>query len=202
MKKVIFGIGALATILTFGNTALAGGTPCAPEAKKFEWHICVVGPVEYKRGMKKDTRDECVVDKVIAKGKCELGDLASYIPEGTDQDTVRFYAIVPDGMKLDDYEIQYVTDESDEYGHCSIEPTSFDPWRTMKFSEAFDKGNSERSDMVIAKLKKKKKAFFASSFFLRRLMEANCKGKKAAMGMVDKKTQSKYVFMAEATFQK
>lgn len=202
MKQVIYALGALVLVTTLGSTAFAGGTPCAPEAKKFEWHMCVVGPVEYKRGMKKDSRDECVVDKVIAKGTCELGDLASYVPEDADQDMVRFYAIIPDGMKLDDYEIQYVTDDGDEYKHCTIEPVSFDPWRTMKFSEAFDKGNSERSDMVVAKLKKQKKMFYAESFALRRLMEANCKGKTAAVGMLDKKTQSKYVFMAEATFKK
>jgi len=198
MKQVIFGIGALAIALTSGSSAFAGDTPCAPEAKKFEWHMCVVAPVEYKRGMKTESRDECVVDQVIATGTCELGDLASYVPEGTDPDTVEFYAIIPDGLKLDDYEVQYVK----EHRSCAIEPTSVTPWRTMKFSEAFDKSNNERTDMVIAKLKKQKKAFYPDSFFLRRLMEADCKGKTAAVGMVDKKTQSKYVFMGEAKFQK
>lgn len=198
MKQVIFGISALAIALTSGSSAFASGTPCAREAKKFEWHMCVVGPVEYKRGMKKDSRDECVVDKVIAKGTCELGDLASYVPEGVDPDKVQFYAIVPVGLKLDKYEVQYVQDKN----NCTITPTSVTPWQTMKFSDAFDKSNSERSDMVIAKLKKKRKAFYPDAFFLRRMMEANCKGKTAAVGMVDKKTQSKYVFMAEANFQK
>lgn len=197
MKQVILAIGALATLVTVAGSASAAGTPCAPEAKKFEWHMCIGADVPYKRGMKTETRDECAVDKVIAKGTCELGDLASYIPEGTDLGRVSFYAVIADGLNLDDYEIQYTYDGDNG---CTIDPTSFHPERTMKFSDAFDKSNSERAELVVAKLKKKKLAFYPDSFFLQRFGGQECKGMKAAAGMLDKKTQSKFVFLMTATF--
>jgi len=70
----------------------------------------------------------------------------------------------------------------------------------MKFSDAFDKDNSERSEMAVAKLKKKKLAFYPEAFVMRRFGGQECKGMKAAAGMLDKKTQSKYVFLMSAVF--
>ena len=198
MKQVIFGVGALAVLLTTGGSAFAAGTPCAPEAKKFEWHMCVRADVEYKRGLKTETRDECAIDKVIAKGTCELGDLASYIPEDADPGRVRFYAIVPTDLKLDDFEIQEVSDDN----RCRVTDGSFEPYALMKFSDAFDKDNSERSQLVLDNLAKKKLTIYDRALFLKHLEEFDCSGKTAAEGMVDKKTQSKYVFLATVSFKK
>lgn len=196
MKQLFQGLGVVALLSAVSGPALAEPTPCHPLAKKLEWHMCIKAEVPYKRGLKTETREECATDKVIAEGTCELGDLATHIPEGTDFDTVEFYAIGPVDLDLDAFEMQQVSDD----GKCQVKDTSFEPWRTMKFSDAFDKSNSERSDLVVAELAKKNKKLLPSALIVWRYPEAVCKGKTAAKGMVETKSQSLYLFLTQTTY--
>ena len=62
--------------------------------------------------------------------------------------------------------------------------------------DAFDKSNSDRSDLVKDKLKKKKLAI--AKFGLTVIPNAkSCAGNSARLGVIDKKTLSKFLVYAE-----
>lgn len=172
---------------------------CDPAAKKLEWHVCVVGPVDYKRGMKTETRDECAIDKIVKPaGGCDFGDLTKYIPEGADVASTRFYAIGPDSFTADGFEAQ----GEPGYGYCSLNSShGVDAWQLMKFSDAFDKSNRERSELVVAGLKKKKKAILSMGVSFS-LDPQGCTDKAAKLGVLDTKTLSKFLVYASYAFTK
>jgi|LNFM01.2.fsa_nt_gb hypothetical protein len=187
----------LTSVLAFHRTAHAEKVTCDPVAKKLEWHVCVIAPVEYKRGMKTETRNECKVDKVIKPTNgCDFGDLAKHIPEGA-AGTVKFYALAPEGFD------ESVFEEQSEPGYgqaCSINSThSIEGWELMKFGDAPDKSNRERSELVLEGLKKKKKII--SPLGIGFMRDPNgCTGKSAKFGILDKKTTSKFLVYAEMNF--
>ena len=195
-RIILTGILGAATTLGLGaGSAKAEDVKCSPMAKKLKWNMCVHGKVEYKRGLKTESRTECTTVKpVAAKGGCNLGDLAKLIPEGVSQDNVVFYAIGPKDFDVSAFEVQKQSAVKD----CGLQDTRFEPYMLMKFSEAFDKSNRDRGAMVAAKLHKKKSDFMKTALAVRSPSWKKCSGVKSLIGQVDKKTQSKFLFYAEA----
>lgn len=189
---------AAVTIGGGGSIVHADKIKCAPVAKKLEWHLCVRDAVPYKRGMKTETRDECKIDKVVKPaGGCDFGDVAKFIPEGADLDKVTFYAIGPIDFDTRPWEHQ----GEPNYGQCAISSKQeLEGWETMKFSEAFDKSNSARSDMVKDKLKAKKKALFPFGLSVIPGPQG-CAEKSAKMGVIDKKSLSQFLVYGEYKFK-
>ena len=186
-------------ISSLSSTAHAEKIACDPATKKWEWHVCVEGPVEYKRGMKTESRNECKVDKVIkATDGCNLGDFAKLVPAGATLETTRVYAIVP----LDWNESGYESQGEPNSGFCSLNSSNtVEGWQMMKFSEAFDKSNRERSELVTEKLKKAKKK--VTNFGMWASIDPQgCAGKTAKRGVLDTKTLSKFLVYAEMNFDK
>lgn len=180
------------------SPARADGVKCHPTAKKIEWHLCITGPVEYKRGIQTEVREECKVDKIVKpKGGCDFGDLASYLPEGVELSKVRFYGIAPKGaVDMRAFERQ----AEPAQGFCSIHTgLMLEGWELMKFSEAFDKANYERARMVNDKLAKQKKELVRAGL---NLLEgpAPCQGKSARSVLIDAKTLSTFLVHATFTF--
>ena len=198
MKTTILAslLGAAVTLTMGAGAASAEDVKCSPMAKKLKWNMCVHGKVEYKRGLKTESRSECTTVKPIkAKGGCNLGDLAKQIPEGTSQDNVVFYATGPKGFDVSAFEVQKQTDMKE----CGLTDTRFEPYMLMKFSDAFDKSNRDRGQMVIDKLGKKKSEFMKTAVALRSPAWKKCSGVKSLIGQVDKKSQSQFLFYAEST---
>jgi hypothetical protein len=192
---------ALALTLGLGTpSAQAEAVQCHPAAKKLEWHLCITGPVEYKRGISTEVRQECTSDKIIKpKNGCDFGDLASYIPEGVELSKVRIYAIAPkDAVDVREFEHQ---SQAGNQGFCKINTgLPIEGWELMKFSEAFDKANYERARMVKEKLLKKKKELFPFGISLTQ-GPASCEGKSTQSVVVDRKSLSKYLINATYTFR-
>lgn len=198
LKTVLLSASLFTAVLASGRTAHAEKITCDPAAKKLEWHVCVIAPVEYKRGMKTESRNECKVDKVIKPANgCDFGDLAKHIPEGAESGSVRFYAIAP--ADFDDSTFEEQSDPP--YGQfCTINSShGIDGWELMKFGDAPDKSNRERRDLVLDGLKKKKKTLARKGIgFMRN--PNGCAGKSAKFGILDKKTMSKFLVYAEMSF--
>ncbi len=193
----------LAIALSLSVASLLGVAPasadsvkCAPAAKKIKWNMCIQAEVEYKRGLKTEKRTECIkVVPIKAKGGCNLGDLASNIPKGTSSDKVVFYAVGPKGTDTSAFEVQKQTAMKE----CGLAKTSFDAYQLMKFSDAFDKSNRSRGELVKEKLAKKKKEILKVAVRLASPSWKKCSGVKSLIGQVDKKSQSKFLFYAEST---
>ncbi|MCA9519166.1 MAG: hypothetical protein KC635_29725 [Myxococcales bacterium] len=194
MNKVI--VACLLFLTGLSGTALADGPDCAPEAKKLEWYVCVEKAVEYKRGMRTETRDECAINERIDVKGCDLGDVMRFLPEGVDPEYFYVYAIGPIDFDNNLWEIQ----ENNEANQCTIKRGSMEAWKLMKFSDAFDKDNAARSQMVEDALAKKKQKLITDAM-LGPHPGSGCEGKKAAIGQVDKKTVSKFSWYAEAHFK-
>lgn len=197
-NTVLFSASLLASVLAFGRTAHAEKITCDPAAKKLEWHVCVIAPVEYKRGMKTETRNECKIDKVVKPANgCDFGDLAKHIPEGTPPGTARFYAIAP----VDFDESTFEDQSEPAYGQfCTMTSShGLDGWELMKFGDAPDKSNRERAELVNDGLKKKKKRIAPNGIGFMRDPNG-CAGKTAKFGVLDKKTMTKFLVYAEMNF--
>ena len=194
----------IASMIALGSMMLAGGAAkaedkiaCDPATKKFEWHVCVTAPVEYKRGMKTESRDECTNDKIIkVPDGCNFGDLRKFVPEGADPQKTHFYAIVPIAFP----DLLHESQGEPNFGECMISSDQkLAGWELMKFSDAFDKSNSERATMYKEALKKKGKKLLQYGLFIHHGL-ANCKDKKATRGVLDKKTLKSYLIYANASF--
>ncbi len=187
----------LAALLIPSTSIAADGIDCHPDSKKLEWYVCVVKPVEYKRGMKTETRDECAINKKIEVKGCNLGNLLSYLPEGEDMMKFQVYAIGPADFDDTAWEIQ----QNNEDNICSIGSGQLESHRLTRFSDAFDKSNRERGNDFDEQLKAKGKALLPGATLSPRSINLKqCGGKKAATGKMDAKTVSKFLFYAEMVF--
>jgi hypothetical protein len=194
-------LAALTAAITFtSSTASADKIVCDAAAKKLEWHVCVVAPVEYKRGMKTETRDECKVDRVVKPADgCNFGDLAKHIPAEAagNLDSVKFYAIAPADFDDSVWEAQ----KQPPAGFCSLgSGTPVDGWQLMKFGDAFDKDNRERSELVKEKLKKANKRIGQFGITLSPDPQGCKKPGPAKLGVLDRKSLAKFLVYAELTY--
>jgi len=197
MSKKSLLLAPLAALLIPSTALAADGIDCHPDSKKLEWWVCVVKKVEYKRGMKTETRDECAINKKLDVKGCNLGNLMSYLPEGEDMTKFHVYAIGPDDFDDTAWEVQ----ENNEDSVCTIASSRIDSYRMTKFSDAFDKSNRERGNDFDEQLKTKKKALLpGGTLHPHSIVLQNCGGKKAATGQMDAKTLSKFLFYAEMVF--
>lgn len=183
----------------FASNALANdGIECHPDAKKVEWHVCVLKEVEYKRGMKTETRTECAVMKKLDVKGCNLGDIMSYLPEGEDPEKFQIYALGPTDFDDNLWELQEVHDADG----CKVAVRDLELYQLMKFSDAFDKSNRERGEMVEEQLKKQGKMLIPRSTLAPwKFPGMDCAGKTSKAGRIDAKSQSKFLFFAETTFK-
>jgi hypothetical protein len=184
--------------LAIPSSALASsGVECHPDSKKLEWYVCVVKPVEYKRGMKTETRDECAINNKLDIKDCNLGNLLSHLPPGEDIGQTYFYAIGPASFDDTQWESQ---EESEDQG-CSVKSTRLESFRLTRFSDAFDKSNRERGSDYDDKLKAAGKMLLPGGTLAPRIFPGSkCEGKKAAAGKMDAKTLSKFLFYTESVF--
>ncbi|MBX3155879.1 MAG: hypothetical protein KF773_07765 [Deltaproteobacteria bacterium] len=190
-----------ALVAAAAGTARADKITCDPVAKKLEWHACVIGPVEYKRGMKTESRDECKVDKVVKPvDGCNFGDLTKHVPAEAAGDlaSVRFYAIAP--ADFDDGPWEAQADPTGDFCQLRSAP-GLDGWELMKFSEAFDKSNRERTELVTQKLKKAGKRIGQFGVTIG-VGPQGCAGKSAKLGILDRKSLSKFLVYAEVAYTK
>lgn len=183
----------------FASNALANdGIECHPDAKKVEWHVCVLKEVEYKRGMKTETRTECAVMKKLDVKGCNLGDIMSYLPEGEDPEKFQIYALGPTDFDDNLWESQEVHDADG----CKVAVRDLELYQLMKFSDAFDKSNRERGEMVEEQLKKQGKMLIPRSTLAPwKFPGMDCAGKTSKAGRIDAKSQSKFLFFAETAFK-
>lgn len=183
----------------FAGSAIANdGVECHPDSKKIEWHVCVLKEVEYKRGMKTETRRECAVNKKLDVKGCNLGDIMSYLPEGEDVEGFQIYALGPVDFDDNLWESQEVHDSDG----CKVQVRDLELYQLMKFSDAFDKSNRERGEMVEENLKKKGKMLIPRATLAPwKFPGADCAGKTSKAGRIDVKSQSKFLFFAETAFK-
>lgn len=189
----------LATLgLTFvASSAHAEAPKCHKDAAKLEWYVCGVKPVEYKRGMKTETRDECAVnERIKTASPCDLGDLVSKLPPDIDPANVYFYAIGPKDL---DATVGFEGQLQTERPACRLSNDVPSYWQLGKFSDAFDKDDRERSEVVEQKLAAAGKRV-VGGMVLGAYKDSGCAGKKATFGMVDSKTFSEVLWYSETTF--
>jgi hypothetical protein len=187
----------LAALLIPSTSLAADGIDCHPDSKKLEWWVCVVKPVEYKRGMKTESREECAINKKLDVKGCNLGNLLSYLPAGEDMTSFYVYAIGPADFDDTAWEDQ----QNNEDNNCSIGVGRLESHRLTKFSDAFDKSNRERGVDFDEKLKAKKLMLLNNGTLNPRPFSGkHCNGKKAATGKMDAKTLSKFLFYVEMVF--
>lgn len=179
------------------TSASASGVDCHPDSKKLEWYLCVLKDVEYKRGMKTETRSECAINKKLDIKGCDLGDLGALLPAGEDPRTVYFYSVGPVDLDDSQWEVQEETEQSG----CAVGVTRIESHHLTRFSDAFDKSNRERGEAHDEALKKKKQAIMPrGTLNLQGFPGVPCGGKKAAAGKMDAKTLSKFLFFTQTTF--
>ena len=196
MSKSLF-LAPLVTLIT-SNAFANDGVECHPDSKKLEWHVCVLKEVEYKRGMKTETRRECAINQKIEVKGCNLGELMSYLPEGEDPENFQIYAIGP--ASFDD--LQWESQEVQDTDGCKVRVGNLELYHLTKFSDAFDKSNRERGADYEEKLKKQGKMLIPLSTLAPwRFAGMDCAGKTAKAGRIDVKTQSKFLFFAETSFK-
>jgi len=203
MKKTLVIASTLATLTTGAMTATSAARAEAPtchrDAAKLTWFMCAVKPVDYKRGLTTETRDECAVNEPIpAAGGCDLGDLARRVPADVDPSNVFFYAIGP----LDfDFDAGFEAQRQQDKEVCAFNVGRPDSWQLMKFSEAFDKSNAERSQLVDDRLAAEGKKI-VGGVMVSRWPDTPCKGKRAVHAALDRATLSSALWYAESVFAK
>lgn len=197
MKKMMTIASTLAALAT--TQARAEAPTCHPDAAKLDWYMCAVKPVDYKRGLKTESRDECAInERIEAAGGCDLGDLAKRLPADVDSSNVYFYAIGPAGLDFDaTFEVQRQQDRDT----CSFNVGRPESWQLMKFSDAFDKSNAERSQLVDDKLAAEGKKI-VGGVMVSRWPDTNCKGKRAIHAAMDRATLASALWYAESVFTK
>lgn len=189
----------LAGVLVGPQVAMAGdGIDCHPDAKKVEWRLCVLKQVEYKRGMKTESREECAIDKKLDIKGCDLGDISKFVPEGEKASAVRIYAIGPADFEDAQWEVQ----EEGGSGECKLHSGTLESYHLTKFSDAFDKSNSERGRDFDEKLKAKGKMLLpGGTLSVSKYPESAECATPAKVGKLDAKSLTKFLFYAEASFK-
>lgn len=188
------------TLAAFADTAASAEAPqCHPDAAKLEWYMCAVKDVEYKRGLKTERRSECAInERIDAKGGCDLGDLAAKLPADVDPSNVFFYAIGPKDL---DFDATFEAQRQQDKETCGYGVGRPDSWQLMKFSDAFDKSNRERSELVDQKLAEAGKKVIGG-VMLAVFPGTNCAGKRALHAALDRATLSSALWYAESVFTK
>lgn len=196
-KKMLFAAPLVSLLMP--TAALASdGIECHPDSKKLEWYVCVLKEVEYKRGMKTEKRTECAVNQKLDVKGCNLGELMSYLPEGEDPEQMRVYAIGPADFDDTAWESQ----ENHDANTCKVNVTTLESYHLTKFSDAFDKSNSERGRDFDAALKAKNRMVLPNATFSPfKWPGADCAGKSSRAGKLDKKTVSKFLYYVETSFK-
>jgi hypothetical protein len=197
MKAIVIAVvGLLSTRVSF-----ADDVKCDPASKKIEWHMCHAGPVEYKKGMKKESRTECMKDTVVkAADGCKLGNILAKIPEKLPMgERVFFYGVGPKDMDFSNgWETQIVTSKKNK--DCTLGYSgSIDEYQLMKFGDAMDKDNRARSEMVREKLKKAGKRI-VGEVSVNSMQPEYCGGHDSQLGVIDRKTSSKYLLYVDVKF--
>lgn len=192
-------VASLASLTLPSVAAAAEGIECHPDSKKLEWYVCVLKEVEYKRGMKTETRTECAINKKIEVKGCNLGEIMSYLPAGESGEGFQLYAIGPDDFDDTQWEAQEVQDDDS----CKVRSGNLEAYQLTKLSDAPDKSNRERGADFEDKLKAKGKMLVPGGNLAPwRFVDTDCTGKSAKTGKLDAKTQSKFLFYVETTFKK
>lgn len=186
------------SLLTFSTAAHAEAPKCHKDAAKLEWFVCGVKDVEYKRGIKTETRSECGVNvKLKTVSACDLGDLVSQLPADIDPSNVFFYALGPKELDATvGFEAQHQADKP----ACRMGKDYPEYWQLGKFSDAFDKSNAERSELVKEKLAADGK-HIVGGVILGNFRDMGCQGTKATIGVIDTATFSQLLWFSETTFK-
>ena len=199
MKRFVQFISLVTTTFSLVAVSHADAPKCHKDAAKLEWFMCVVKPVEYKQGLKKVSRDECVVnEKIELAGGCDLGDLTARVPDGVDSSNVYFYAIGPKDFDLEKgFAVQR---EQDKFA-CGLNIGRPFSWQLGKFSDAPGAANDERSREVDAQLAGKGKKV-VGGVMVARFPGTECGGKKALHAALAKPGLDTALWYAETTFAK